>query len=43
MRIFDEIKIGLAQATALLKVKNSLSAKEMIELEEKTREKNYVS
>lgn len=43
MRIFDEIKAGLIQAVALLEVKNRLSVKEMIELEEKTREKNYVS
>ena len=40
MRIFDEIKIGLAQATALLEVKNRLSAKEMAELEEIIKEKN---
>lgn len=40
MRIFDEIKIGLAQATALLEVKNRLSVKEMAELEEIIKEKN---
>lgn len=40
MRIFDEIKIGLAQATALLEVKNRLPAKEMAELKEIIKEKN---
>lgn len=39
MRIFDEIKIGLAQAIKLLEISNNLSAKDMAKLENKIKEK----